>query len=138
MKSDLQIAQEAKLKPITEIAESIGIKEDELDLYGSIVRDLEGEYPTFDDVLKYFQDKRSKTPKDSTEYQKFTDIYNYVLKRKIDYETGSFSAIIPRLDWDSRDDPFQPGHGVYSSVQFKLARPFIGDVLFFCGESGRR
>src|SRR4030042_5779538 len=34
MKSELQIAQEAKLKPITEIAESIGIKEDELDLYG--------------------------------------------------------------------------------------------------------
>jgi formate--tetrahydrofolate ligase len=34
MKSDLQIAQEAKLKPITEIAESIGIGEDELDLYG--------------------------------------------------------------------------------------------------------
>jgi formate--tetrahydrofolate ligase len=34
MKSDLQIAQEAKLKPITEIAASIGIKEEELDLYG--------------------------------------------------------------------------------------------------------
>jgi formate--tetrahydrofolate ligase len=34
MKSDLQIAQEAQLKPITEIAESIGIREDELDLYG--------------------------------------------------------------------------------------------------------
>jgi len=34
MKSDLQIAQKAKLKPITEIAASIGIKEDELDLYG--------------------------------------------------------------------------------------------------------
>ncbi|GAH24933.1 unnamed protein product [marine sediment metagenome] len=30
MKSDLQIAQEAKLKSITEIAASIGIKEDEL------------------------------------------------------------------------------------------------------------
>ena len=34
MKSDLQIAQEAKLKAITEIAASIGIKEEELDLYG--------------------------------------------------------------------------------------------------------
>ena len=34
MKSDLEIAQEAQLKPITEIAEAIGIKEDELDLYG--------------------------------------------------------------------------------------------------------
>ena len=34
MKPDLQIAQEAKLKPITEIAKSIGIREDELDLYG--------------------------------------------------------------------------------------------------------
>ncbi|GAB4113782.1 MAG: formate--tetrahydrofolate ligase [Candidatus Caldatribacteriota bacterium] len=34
MKSDLQIAQEAKLKPIKEIAQSAGITEDELDLYG--------------------------------------------------------------------------------------------------------
>lgn len=34
MKSDLQITQEAKLKSITEISESIGIGEDELGLYG--------------------------------------------------------------------------------------------------------
>jgi len=34
MKSDLQIAQEAVLKPITEIAEAAGINQDELDLYG--------------------------------------------------------------------------------------------------------
>ncbi|GAB4278683.1 MAG: formate--tetrahydrofolate ligase [Coriobacteriia bacterium] len=34
MKSDLQIAQEAELKPITEIAESIGITDDELEPYG--------------------------------------------------------------------------------------------------------
>jgi formate--tetrahydrofolate ligase len=32
--SDLDIAQAAKLKPIMEIAKSIGLKEDELDLYG--------------------------------------------------------------------------------------------------------
>lgn len=32
--SDLDIAQAAKLKPITEIARQIGIKEDELELYG--------------------------------------------------------------------------------------------------------
>ena len=34
MKTDVQIAQEAKLQPISEIANSLGIKEDELDLYG--------------------------------------------------------------------------------------------------------
>ena len=34
MKSDLEIAQEAKLKPIVEIAESVGLTEDDLDLYG--------------------------------------------------------------------------------------------------------
>lgn len=34
MKTDVQIAQEASLKPISEIADSLGIKEDELDLYG--------------------------------------------------------------------------------------------------------
>lgn len=34
MKTDVQIAQEAKMKPIVEIAKNIGIKEDELELYG--------------------------------------------------------------------------------------------------------
>ena len=32
--SDIEIAQAAKMKPITEIAESLGIQEDELELYG--------------------------------------------------------------------------------------------------------
>jgi len=34
MKSDLEIAQEAKMKPIAEIAESLGLLEDEIELYG--------------------------------------------------------------------------------------------------------
>ncbi len=34
MKSDIEIAQEAKLKHIREVAETVGIKEDELDCYG--------------------------------------------------------------------------------------------------------
>mgnify|MGYP001191314439 FL=1 len=34
MKTDIQIAQEAKLKPIVEVAADIGISEDELELYG--------------------------------------------------------------------------------------------------------
>ena len=34
MKSDIQIAQEAEMKEITEIAEKIGLKEDDLELYG--------------------------------------------------------------------------------------------------------
>lgn len=34
MKTDVQIAQEAKMKPIAEIADQIGILEDELELYG--------------------------------------------------------------------------------------------------------
>ncbi|GAB4248937.1 MAG: formate--tetrahydrofolate ligase [Thermoleophilia bacterium] len=33
-KSDIEIAQEAELKPIVEIAQSIGLSEDDLDLYG--------------------------------------------------------------------------------------------------------
>ena len=33
--SDLEIAQSAKLRHITEIASDIGIKEDELELYGN-------------------------------------------------------------------------------------------------------
>ena len=34
MKSDLEIAQEAKLKPIVEIAKSIGLDEDDIEFYG--------------------------------------------------------------------------------------------------------
>lgn len=34
MKTDIQIAQEAKLKPVVEIAAQLGITEDELELYG--------------------------------------------------------------------------------------------------------
>lgn len=34
MLSDLEIAQKAKMKPIVEIAQALGIKEDEIDLYG--------------------------------------------------------------------------------------------------------
>jgi len=51
MKSDLQIAQEAKLKPITEIAASIGIKEEELDLYGKYKAKVSP------DILKQLQDR---------------------------------------------------------------------------------
>jgi formate--tetrahydrofolate ligase len=34
MKSDIQIAQEAKMKPIIDIAKSLGIDEDDVELYG--------------------------------------------------------------------------------------------------------
>lgn len=34
MKTDIQIAQEATMKPIVEVAEQLGIKEDDLELYG--------------------------------------------------------------------------------------------------------
>ena len=34
MKTDIEIAQEAKLLPIKEIAASMGIEEDDLELYG--------------------------------------------------------------------------------------------------------
>ena len=34
MKTDIQIAQEAQMKPIKEVAETIGIQEDDLELYG--------------------------------------------------------------------------------------------------------
>ena len=34
MKSDIEIAQEAKMLPITEVARSVGLSEDDIDLYG--------------------------------------------------------------------------------------------------------
>lgn len=44
MKSDIEIAQEAVLKPIKEIAANLGITEDELELYGKYKAKLSGEY----------------------------------------------------------------------------------------------
>ena len=34
MKTDVQIAQEAEMLPISQIADSVGIEDDELELYG--------------------------------------------------------------------------------------------------------
>ena len=34
MKSDIQIAQEAKMEPIVKIAEKINLTEDDIELYG--------------------------------------------------------------------------------------------------------
>ena len=44
MKSDIEIAQSAKLEKITKIAESIGIKEDDLELYGKYKAKLSEEF----------------------------------------------------------------------------------------------
>ena len=44
MKSDIQIAQEATMKPITEVAESLGITFDELELYGKYKAKISDEY----------------------------------------------------------------------------------------------
>ena len=41
MKSDLEIAQSIEPKPITEIAESIGINEDELELFGKYIAKID-------------------------------------------------------------------------------------------------
>ncbi len=44
MKTDIQIAQEAKLVPITEVAEQLGISFDDLELYGKYKAKLSDEY----------------------------------------------------------------------------------------------
>ncbi len=44
MKTDIQIAQEATMKPITEVAESLGISYDELELYGKYKAKITDEY----------------------------------------------------------------------------------------------
>lgn len=51
MKTDVQIAQEAKMLPITEIGEKLGIEGDELELYGKYKAKISL------DVLKRLQDK---------------------------------------------------------------------------------
>ena len=44
MKSDIEIAQEAVMEPITKVAQSIGIPEEELELYGKYKAKLSEEY----------------------------------------------------------------------------------------------
>ncbi len=44
MKTDIQIAQEAKLMPITDVAEQLGISFDDLELYGKYKAKLSDEY----------------------------------------------------------------------------------------------
>ncbi|MGN0465193.1 MAG: formate--tetrahydrofolate ligase [Lachnospiraceae bacterium] len=51
MKSDIQIAQEAPKSPITEVAASIGITEDDLELYGKYKAKLS------DELLKKIEDR---------------------------------------------------------------------------------
>ena len=43
MKSDIQIAQEAEMLPIKEVAEKLGIGEDDLELYGKYKAKLSDE-----------------------------------------------------------------------------------------------
>ncbi len=44
MKTDIQIAQEAAMKPITEVAEKLGSSFDELELYGKYKAKITDEY----------------------------------------------------------------------------------------------
>ena len=44
MKSDIEIAQSADMRPIKEIAANFGIKEDDLELYGKYKTKLSDEY----------------------------------------------------------------------------------------------
>ena len=45
MKTDIEIAQEAELYPITEVAKSLGITEDDLELYGKYKAKISDEWP---------------------------------------------------------------------------------------------
>ena len=44
MKTDIEIAQEAELKPITEVAKSLDMTMDDLELYGKYKAKISDEY----------------------------------------------------------------------------------------------
>ena len=44
MKTDIEISQEAVMKPIKEVALSLGVKEEDLELYGTYKAKLSNEY----------------------------------------------------------------------------------------------
>ena len=53
MKTDIEIAQEAELYPITEVAKSLGITEDDLELYGKYKAKIS------DECLKRIQNRKN-------------------------------------------------------------------------------
>lgn len=44
MKTDIEIAQEAVMEPIVRVAEKLGIKEDDLELYGKYKAKISDEF----------------------------------------------------------------------------------------------
>ena len=54
MKSDIEIAQGVKMKPIVEVAEKLGIKQDDLELYGKYKAKI---------PLSYIDDEKIKKSK---------------------------------------------------------------------------
>ena len=44
MKSDIEIAQEAVMLPIKEVAQNIGLTEDDIELYGKYKAKISNEY----------------------------------------------------------------------------------------------
>ena len=52
-KSDIEIAQEAVLEPIKTVAQSLGIAEDDLELYGKYKAKFSDEYCTINEIKLY-------------------------------------------------------------------------------------
>ena len=44
MKTDIEIAQEAEMLPIKEVAQRVGLQEDDLELYGKYKAKISNEY----------------------------------------------------------------------------------------------
>jgi len=49
----------------------------------------------------------------------------------VDYETGRFGSVTPRLDWDTRDDPFITQKGFLVSNWLKVSSHYLGGDLEF-------
>ena len=59
MKTDIEIAQEAEMMPIKNVAEQLGITEDDIELYGKYKAKISNEY--YENCLLY----TSPSPRDS-------------------------------------------------------------------------
>ena len=85
MKSDIEIAQEAVLEPITKVAESIGISSDDIELYGKYKAKLSEEY-----LKKIADNKKGKLVTHN--------ITGYYPNFRMLAETGIPSHILRRAD----------------------------------------
>ena len=99
MKTDIQIAQEAEMSHIRDVAASIGIEEDNLELYGKYKAKLS------DDLYDKMIREQTNIPEEQIEASRLKCIY-YGYKEAIELGIVNYGYEGCDPDWDELDEKF--------------------------------